>query len=43
MGRYLSSPWARPSSLPEAIALVERVRESAIAGAHEALEALAGE
>jgi len=41
VGRYLDSPWARPVSLPEAIALVERVRESAARGASEALAALA--
>ncbi len=28
VGRYLSSPWARAISLPDAVALVERVRES---------------
>jgi hypothetical protein len=41
MGRYLDSPWARPTSLPEAIALVESVREAAQKGARQALEALA--
>jgi hypothetical protein len=41
VGRYLNSPWARPISLPEAVALVERVRESAARGARENLEALA--
>ncbi len=41
VGRYLSSPWARAISLPDAIALVERVRDSAACGAREALEALA--
>jgi hypothetical protein len=41
VGRYLNSPWARPISLPEAVALVERVRECAARGAREGLEALA--
>jgi hypothetical protein len=42
VGRYLDSPWARPTSLAEAVALVERVREAAAAGARAGLEALAG-
>jgi hypothetical protein len=41
VGRYLNSPWARPLSLADAVALVERVRESAALGARESLEALA--
>jgi hypothetical protein len=41
VGRYLDSPWARPTSLPEAVALVERVRAAAANGAREGLEALA--
>ena len=41
VGRYRDSPWARPFSLPDAIALVERVREAAARGARESLEALA--
>ena len=41
VGRYRNSPWAREISLAEAIALVERVRESAALGARESLEALA--
>jgi hypothetical protein len=41
VGRYLSSPWARAISLADAVALVERVRESAARGARESLEALA--
>ena len=40
VGRYRDSPWAREVSLAEAIALVERVRESAVR-AREGLEALA--
>jgi hypothetical protein len=41
VGRYLGSPWARPISLADAVALVERVRESAGRGARASLEALA--
>jgi hypothetical protein len=41
VGRYLNSSWARPISLPDAVALVERVREAAARGARESLEALA--
>jgi hypothetical protein len=41
VGRYLNVPGARALSLPEAVALVERVRASAARGAHEGLEALA--
>src|SRR6185437_3850561 len=40
IGRYANSPWARPISLPDAVALVERVREAAARGAREGLEAL---
>ncbi len=40
VGRYLNTPWARPTSLPEAIALVERVRGEAAAGAREALSSV---
>jgi len=42
VGRYVNSSWARPISLPDAVTLVERVRESAARGAQESLEALAG-
>ena len=42
VGRYANSSWARPISLADAVALVERVREAAARGAHEGLEALAG-
>ncbi len=42
VGRYLNTPGARPISLAEAVALVERVRASAAEGARAALEALAG-
>jgi hypothetical protein len=41
VGRYVDSPWARPISLADAVALVERVREAAARGARESLEALA--
>jgi hypothetical protein len=41
VGRYLNSPWARAISLADAVALVERVRESAACGARAILEALA--
>ncbi len=41
IGRYLNSPWARTISLADAVALVERVRESAARHAREGLEALA--
>lgn len=41
VGRYLNSPWARATSLADALALVERVRESALRGARESLDALA--
>jgi hypothetical protein len=41
VGRYLDSPWARPISLADAVALVATVRTSAARGAVEALEALA--
>lgn len=41
VGRYINSAWARKISLPDAVALVERVREAAARGARESLEALA--
>jgi hypothetical protein len=41
VGRYRDSPWARPISLAEAVALIERVHESAAQGAREGLAALA--
>jgi hypothetical protein len=41
VGRYLNTPGARALSLPDAVALVERVRASAARGARESLEALA--
>ena len=40
VGRYKNSPWARETSLAEAIELVERVREAAARGARESLNAL---
>jgi hypothetical protein len=42
IGRYLSS-WSRAISLPDAIALVEQVREAAARGARASLEALSKE
>jgi len=41
VGRYLDSPWARPMSLADAVALVEKVRTAAAQGARESLDALA--
>lgn len=41
VGRYRDSPWSRPISLPEAVALVEQVRTAAAQGARESLDALA--
>ncbi len=43
IGRYLDSPWSRPTTLPEALALVARVHEAAAQGAKESLEALAAD
>ena len=43
VGRYLNSPWARAMTLEDAVALVERVRQSAARGAHASLEALSAE
>jgi hypothetical protein len=40
VGRYLNSSWARPISLPDAVALVDRVRKAAAEGADAALESL---
>src|SRR5215475_7505997 len=41
IGRYADSPWARKISLPDAIALVERVHVAAARGARESLKAVA--
>jgi hypothetical protein len=41
VGRYVNSPWARAISLPDAVELVERVREAAKCGARASLDALA--
>ena len=41
IGRYRDSAWSREISLPDAITLVERVREAAAIGAREALAELA--
>jgi len=43
VGRYLNTPGARAMSLPDAVALVERVRASAARGARDGLEALAAQ
>jgi len=40
VGRYLNSSWSRKISLADAVALVERVRESAAHGARASLDAL---
>jgi hypothetical protein len=41
VGRYVNSSWARAISLADAVALVERVHDSAARGARESLEVLA--
>ena len=41
VGRYLNAPWARATTLAEAVTLVARVREAAARGARESLDALA--
>jgi hypothetical protein len=41
VGRYLNSSWSRPVSLPDAVGLVERVRDAAMRGARDGLAALA--
>jgi hypothetical protein len=41
VGRYLNTPGARPLSLAQAVALVERVHAAAARGARDGLEALA--
>jgi hypothetical protein len=41
VGRYLNSSWAREITLTDAVALVERVRDSAARGARAGLDALA--
>ncbi len=41
VGRYLNGSWSRAISLPEAVALVERVHVAADRGARESLEELA--
>src|SRR6187549_3273350 len=41
VGRYLNTPGARPLSLADAVALVERVRAAAARGARESLAVLA--
>jgi len=41
VGRYLNSPWARPMSLADAVALIKHVHEAAARGARDNLQALA--
>ncbi|HUO80245.1 MAG TPA: hypothetical protein VMU00_08880 [Steroidobacteraceae bacterium] len=41
VGRYVDSPWARPITLPDAVALIERVHAAAAQGAQAGLAALA--
>lgn len=41
IGRYINSAWSRAISLPEAVALIERVHAAAAEGARESLESLA--
>ncbi len=41
IGRYADSPWSKPTTLPDAIALVERVHVAAGEGARQALDDLA--
>jgi hypothetical protein len=41
VGRYVNSAWSRAISLPDAVALIERVHEAAARGARESLDALA--
>jgi hypothetical protein len=43
VGRYLDSPWARPISFSDAVALVARVTEAAAHGAQKGLTALAAD
>ena len=43
IGRYLNSAWSRRISLPEAVALVERVHDAAARGARAGLEQLAAQ
>ena len=43
VGRYVNAPWAKPTSLPDAVALVARVREADARGARESLAALAAD
>lgn len=40
VGRYMDSPWAKETSLPDAIALVEEVQKAAAIGARKVLNAL---
>ena len=40
MGRYLDSPWARPTSLKDAIQLIQGVTEASVEGANHGLQQL---
>lgn len=40
VGRYIDSPWAKPTTVSDAMALVERVHVAAAEGARESLDAL---
>lgn len=40
VGRYLDSPWAQPTTLDQALALVEQVRQAAQEGAQDGLASL---
>jgi len=41
VGRYVNSPWARPTTLEEAVSLVKQVHAAAEVGARDNLEGLA--
>ena len=43
MGRYLDSPWARPVSLADAVAIIKQVEERAALGARDSLASLAAD
>src|SRR5262249_36531005 len=43
IGRYLDSPWSRPTTLPQALELIARVHDAAAQGAQESLETLAAD
>jgi hypothetical protein len=43
VGRYLDSPWSRPISLEDAVALIKQVHQAAELGARQGLDHLAAE